>query len=163
MVVVVYEIRYSGLGFWPPVLAASVGAASSKIIMYYLGVGLRRPLRRNRNVRFLARYSGSPWTYLLAFVAAVVPGIPLDDFVYMMSGASGLRPWAMALVAFAAKLAKTVAEVAVVAEVAALVSAALHVGQAYVLLIFAAGGVVAGVLTLVVDWESMARRLGLLK
>ena len=161
--VVAYEIRYSGLGFWPPVLAASAGAASSKVIMYYFGVSLRRPLRRNRNVQFLARYSNTPWVYLLAFAAAAVPGIPLDDFVYMMSGASGLRPWAMALVALAAKFVKTAAEVAVVAEVALLISAALHVGQVYVLLVFAAGGVVAGVLTLVVDWESAARRLGLVR
>jgi len=106
VVIVAYEARH-GLGLWPPVLSAALGAALAKMIMYYLGVGLRRPLSRNRNVRLLARYSTSGWVYLLAFIAAVIPVVPLDDFIYLAGGASGLRALAMAATAVAGKFVKT--------------------------------------------------------
>jgi hypothetical protein len=131
------------------------------MIMYYLGVGLRRPLSRNRNVRLLARYSTSGWVYLLAFIAAVIPVVPLDDFIYLAGGASGLRALAMAAAAVAGKFVKTVAETLAIIYVSDLFAGALHVPQLYLLLFFTVGGAVAGVITFVLDWESLARRLGI--
>jgi len=156
VVIVAYEAR-RGLGLWPPVLSAALGAALAKMIMYYLGVGLRRPLSRNRNVRLLARYSTSGWVYLLAFI----PVVPLDDFIYLAGGASGLRALAMAATAVAGKFVKTIAETLAIIYVSDLFAGALHVPQLYVLLFFTVGGAVAGVITFVLDWESLARRLGI--
>lgn len=160
VVIVAYEARH-GLGLWPPVLSAALGAALAKMIMYYLGVGLRRPLSRNRNVRLLARYSTSGWVYLLAFIAAVIPVVPLDDFIYLAGGASGLRALAMAATAVAGKFMKTIAETLAIIYVSDLFAGALHVPQLYVLLFFTVGGAVAGAITFVLDWESLARRLGI--
>ncbi|MGC9210486.1 MAG: hypothetical protein ACP5FT_04405 [Acidilobus sp.] len=161
VIIVAYEARYGGLGLWPPVLAAAMGAATAKMMMYYLGVGLRKPLMRNRNVRLLARYSAARWVYVLAFIAAVVPVVPLDDFVYIAGGASGLRAKLMAAAAVAGKFVKTVAEVLAVTYLSDFVSGLLHVPVIYVLAFFVVGGTVAGVLTFVVDWEAWARRLGI--
>ncbi|MGC9071524.1 MAG: hypothetical protein ACP5HK_02350 [Acidilobus sp.] len=161
VIVVAYEARYGGLGLWPPVLAAAAGAAAAKMVMYYLGIGLRRPLRRNRNIRLLARYSETGWVYLLAFIAAVVPLVPLDDFVYLAGGASGLRAGLMAGAAVAGKFVKTIAEVLAVTYVSYLISSLLHISPLYVLMFFVVSGAVIGVLTFAVDWESWARRLGI--
>ncbi len=161
VIFVAYEVGRSGLGLWPPVLSAALGAALAKMLMYLLGIGLRGPLRRNRNVRLLARYSTSSWVYLLAFVSAIIPVIPLDDFVYIAGGASGLRARLMALAAVAGKFVKTIVEVTAVLYLSILVSSLIHVPATYVLLVFVAGGMAAGVLTFLVDWEAWARRLGL--
>ncbi|ADL18576.1 hypothetical protein ASAC_0168 [Acidilobus saccharovorans 345-15] len=161
--VVLLEIKYGGLGFWPPVLAASLGAAIAKVVMYYLGVGLKGVLRRNRNVRFLARYSNSRWAYLLAFFAAVVPVLPLDDFVYMVGGASGMRAKLMGLIAAAAKLLKTVAETSLLYFITGEVSMIFRLPEYVIIIFMAAAGLVAGLIVFSLDWELLARRLGLLR
>ena len=161
VIFVAYEARYGGLGLWPPILAAAAGAALAKMIMYVFGIGLRGPLRRNRNVRLLARYSDSRWAYLLAFVSTVVPVVPLDDFVYIAGGASGLRAKLMAAAAVTGKFVKTIVEVTAFIYLSGAISGLTHVPEVYIMLVFVVGGAVAGLATFLADWESWARRLGL--
>lgn len=161
--VVILEVKYGGLGFWPPVIAASLGAAAAKLVMYYLGIGLKGVLRRNRNVRFLSRYANSSWAYLFAFVAAMVPVLPLDDFVYMVGGASGMRAKLMGLMAAAAKLIKTVMEVYILEVTIGFISSALRLSEFALIAAVSVAGVVAGLLVFALDWEALARRLGLLR
>lgn len=161
--VVLLEVRYGGEGFWPPVLAASAGAAAAKVVMYYFGVGFKGVLRRNRNVRFLSRYADSPWAYALAFFAAVVPVLPLDDFVYMAGGASGLRAKLMGLIAAAAKVLKTVIEVSAADYFIGLVSYAFKLPEWELIAVLAVLGSLSGLAVFLLDWEGLAERLGLLR
>ncbi len=111
-------LQLSLLGFSPGnfalvVLASAAGATLAKVVIYYGAFGLRGVLLRNKNVQLIGRNASSRRFYLVLFVAALLPVLPLDDFVYIGAGANEASIGLMSVVTLAAKVAKSALEVSV--------------------------------------------------
>jgi len=93
------------------VFVTAAGASLGKLVIYAGGKGFRGKLGQNKTVmvlgRMLERKTG------LAIVFALIPGLPLDDYVYLGAGASSSRLTGMFIITFLAKVAKSFLEIGV--------------------------------------------------
>jgi uncharacterized membrane protein YdjX (TVP38/TMEM64 family) len=98
-------------GFILIVGITSTGAAIGKLVIYGGAKWFKRQLARNKNVQLF-----SPWLrdrrFLVAvFVTAVIPLLPLDDFIYIGAGAARAKLAPILSVTIAAKLVKSAFEI----------------------------------------------------
>ena len=93
------------------VFVTALGATLGKIVIYLSALGLQNSLKKNRNVRLLGTWLGKSGFYLGLFVVALLPALPLDDYVYIGAGANRARLAPMLGVTFVAKLAKSAFEI----------------------------------------------------
>jgi hypothetical protein len=98
-------------GFILVVGITAAGAAIGKLVIYGGAKGFKRQLARNKNVQLF-----SPWLrdrrFLAAvFVTAVIPMLPLDDFIYIGAGAARVKLAPILSVTVAAKLVKSTFEI----------------------------------------------------
>ena len=70
------------------VLVTAIGASLAKLVLYYGGKSAKGQLRKNRNVNLLERWLRHRSFLAVVFVTAVIPGLPLDDYVYIVAGAN---------------------------------------------------------------------------
>jgi len=89
----------------------AAGAAAGKLVIYAGAKGFQRQLSRNNNVKILSQWLQHRWFLWAVFVAAVVPLLPLDDYLYIGAGASKTRLLPMVSVTVAAKLVKSSVEI----------------------------------------------------
>ena len=90
----------------------AVGAALGKIVIYGSAKGFERQLAGNKNVQLLVQWMQHRRFLVGLFVAAVVPLLPLDDYVFIGAGASKGKLTKMTSVTVAAKLVKSAVEIA---------------------------------------------------
>jgi hypothetical protein len=105
------------LGFTPynfglVVLFSAVGATLAKMVIYAGAFGLREILLKNKNVQLIGRNSTKGSFYLVLFATALMPVLPLDDFIFIGAGASRASLAAMSSVTLLAKVLKSAFEVA---------------------------------------------------
>ncbi len=93
------------------VFVTALGATVGKIFIYMGAFGLRRKLQGNKNIRLLGRWLGRAGFYLALFITALIPVLPLDDYVYLGAGANRARLTPMLGVTFLAKLSKSAFEI----------------------------------------------------
>lgn len=93
------------------VFVTAAGAAIGKLVIYGTAKGFKGRLSRNKNVRLLERWLQDKRFLIAVFVAAVVPLLPLDDYIYIGAGAAKTRLAPMFSVTIAAKLIKSVFEI----------------------------------------------------
>lgn len=90
----------------------ALGAAIGKLVIYLGASGFTRQLSRNKNVQLLRRWLQHRRFLLAVFVAAVIPVLPLDDYIYIGAGATRSRFIPIGSVTIAAKLVKSAFEIA---------------------------------------------------
>jgi hypothetical protein len=93
------------------VIVTAAGAAIGKLVIYGMAAGFSRRLSRNRNVQLLSRWLQNRQFLLAVFVTAVVPLLPLDDYIYIGAGAAKTKLLPMLSVTVAAKLIKSTFEI----------------------------------------------------
>jgi len=93
------------------VFVTALGASIGKIFIYAGALGFQESLLRNRNVRLIGTWLGRTGFYLALFLTALVPALPLDDYVYLGAGANNARLPPMLGVTFVAKLMKSSFEI----------------------------------------------------
>jgi hypothetical protein len=93
------------------VFVTALGATIGKIFIYLGAFGLRGKLQGNKNIRLLGRWLGKAGFYLALFITALIPILPLDDYVYLGAGANKARLTPMLAVTFLAKLSKSAFEI----------------------------------------------------
>ena len=93
------------------VFVTAAGAAIGKLVIYGTAKGFKGRLSRNKNVRLLERWLQDRRFLIAVFVAAVVPLLPLDDYIYIGAGAAKTRLAPMFSVTIAAKLIKSAFEI----------------------------------------------------
>ncbi|WP_291998902.1 hypothetical protein [Caldivirga sp.] len=71
------------------IVVTALGAALAKNTIYLIGVALRRPMAKSRNMTFLKGLLRLGFLWLVVVILAVIPGIPLDDYLYVGTGAAG--------------------------------------------------------------------------
>ena len=93
------------------VLVTAIGASLAKLVLYYGGKSAKGQLRKNRNVNLLERWLRHRSFLAVVFVTAVIPGLPLDDYVYIVAGANSAKLVRLFTVTFIAKLVKGFIEI----------------------------------------------------
>ena len=105
------ELGFDLNSFLLVVFVTALGATTGKIFIYLGAFGLRGKLQGNKNIRLLGRWLGRAGFYLALFVTALIPILPLDDYVYLGAGANKARLTPMLGVTFLAKLSKSAFEI----------------------------------------------------
>lgn len=105
------EIGFDLNSFALVVFVTALGATMGKVFIYVGAFGLRGKLQGNKNIRLLGRWLGRAGFYLALFITALIPVLPLDDYVYLGAGANKARLTPMLGVTFLAKLSKSAFEI----------------------------------------------------
>jgi len=142
------------------VFVTALGATLGKVVIYFTAVGFQNSLRKNRNVRLLGTWLGKAGFYLGLFVAALLPALPFDDYVYIGAGANRARLAPMLGVTFLAKLLKSgfeiLLELSGLLEITKLTHHLLGLSRLELSIVASAAFVVLGIVTYKVDWEPIA-------
>lgn len=151
------------MGFTPAnfllvVVFSAVGAALGKVAIYFGAFGLRRFLVGNRNIQLIGRNASKRTFYGVLFVAAFLPVLPLDDFIYIGAGANSASLGAMGGVTLAAKLLKSTVEVGLEFSVLREVIGAFTFSNIYLAVLLTAAFMVLGVVIYQLDWAALMRR-----
>ena len=93
------------------VFVTAIGASLGKLVLYVGGKRFRGRLERNKTVMVLGRMLERKTGLAVVFVTALIPGLPLDDYVYVGAGASSSRLTGMFIVTFLAKVLKGFLEI----------------------------------------------------
>lgn len=93
------------------VIISAAGAAIGKLIIYGAAKGFKGPLSRNKNIQLLARWLQDRRFLVAVFVTAVIPLLPLDDYIYIGASAAKTKLAPMFSVTVAAKLVKSTFEI----------------------------------------------------
>jgi len=102
---------FSPEAFFLVVVVTAAGAAIGKLIIYGAAKGFKRRLSGNKNIQLLAQWLQDRRFLVAVFVTAVVPVLPLDDYIYIGAGAAKTRLAPMFLVTIAAKVLKSTFEI----------------------------------------------------
>jgi len=95
------------------VFVTAAGASLGKLVIYAGGKGFRGKLGQNKTVMVLGRMLERKTGLAVVFVTALIPGLPLDDYVYLGAGASSSRLTGMFIITFFAKVLKSFLEIGV--------------------------------------------------
>jgi membrane protein YqaA with SNARE-associated domain len=138
------------------VFVTALGATLGKIVIYYSAVGLKRSLEKNKNVRLLGTWLGKSGFYLGLFVTALLPVLPLDDYVYIGAGANRGKLAPMLGVTFMAKLAKSAFEILLelsgLLEISKLTHRFLGLSQRDLSIVASVAFVALGIVIYKIDW-----------
>jgi hypothetical protein len=145
------------------VFVSALGATLGKILIYAGAFGLQKSLQKNKNVRLLGRWLGKSGFYIALFVTALIPILPLDDYVYIGAGANRARLAPMLGVTFMAKLAKSAFEIFLEFAGIVAISAFIHhffgLSRLEFSLVLFVVFVVLGIVIYKVDWEILVARV----
>jgi len=92
-------------------VVTGLGAATSKTVMYAIGISAKKPLQKNRNVIFLKKIGVNRGFSITLFIASVMPFLPMDDFLYLAGGAAKLNVLSMLQISIVAKVIKSFIEI----------------------------------------------------
>ena len=140
------------------VVVTAAGAAIGKLIIYGAAKGMKGWLSRNRNVQLLGRWLQDRRFLVAVFISAVIPVLPLDDYIYIGAGAARSRLVPMFSVTIGAKVVKSAFEIALelfgVIKIYG-VTRFLGLSRVEVSLILTLAFVVIGVVLFMYDWEAL--------
>jgi len=95
------------------VFVTAAGASLGKLVLYAGGKSFRGRLAQNKTVLVLGRMLERKTGLAVVFATALIPGLPLDDYLYVGAGASSSRLTGMFIVTFAAKVLKSFLEIGI--------------------------------------------------
>ncbi|BBG22771.1 hypothetical protein [Sulfuracidifex tepidarius] len=99
------------LSFLLVCIFTGLGAALSKPVMYLIGLSVKKPLQKNRNVMLVKRIGVNRGFSATLFIASVMPFLPMDDFLYLAGGAAKLNVLSMLQISIVAKIIKSSIEI----------------------------------------------------
>jgi len=95
------------------VLVTATGASLGKLVIYGGGKRFSGRLGQNKTVMVLGRLLERKMGLAVVFVTAIIPGLPLDDYLYVGAGASSSRLTSMFIITFLAKILKSFLEIGI--------------------------------------------------
>jgi hypothetical protein len=98
-------------GFLLIILITALGAAIGKLIIYGGAEGFSGRLKDNKNVKLLGDWLQHRNFLVVVFIAAVIPLLPFDDYLYIGAGAEKVRLLPMFSVTIIAKIVKSAVEI----------------------------------------------------
>lgn len=153
------QIGPSPFNFLVVVVVSAVGATLAKIAIYFGAFELKGIIGKNKNVQLIGRNSTKGKFYLALFVTALLPVLPLDDFIYIGAGASAASIGLMASVTLLAKILKSGFEIAIELTLLNDIKNAFGFQSLDITLVLIAAFLVIGILIYKLDWEKTYRRI----
>ncbi|MDT7861778.1 MAG: hypothetical protein RRA45_06160 [Saccharolobus sp.] len=153
-------LRYgvNPLSLFLAILVSGLGASLSKIVMYGLGIAIRKPLKNNRNIQFLQRISKSLGFYLTLFILSIFPFLPLDDYIFLAAGIAKLNVIRLILISMAGKILKSGIEISIEIAGIKLISSLLGLNAFELSIISVIVFSVVGVVLFKIDWEEIVKK-----
>jgi hypothetical protein len=149
------------------VLVTGLGATIAKGIMYSGAFGLRRELNKNKNVRLFHGWLRKRSFYVALFVAAFIPVLPLDDYIYIGAGANRAVLAPMLGITLLAKFAKSAFEIYVefagIIKITQIEKSYLGLSPLEFTILLSAFFIVLGIALYKLDWERLLKMAGLIK
>lgn len=146
------------------VVVTAAGAAIGKLIIYGAAKGFKSRLSRNKNVQLLAKWLQDRRFLVAVFITAVVPLLPLDDYLYIGAGAAKTRLAPMFAVTIAAKLVKSADEIALefygVVGITTLTGHFLGLSRLDFSILLTVVFIALGIFLFKFDWEGALHRAG---
>ena len=93
------------------IIVTAAGASISKNASYALGYALRRPLGKTSAVKLIILLSNKAPLWVLVIILAALPGLPLDDYLYIGTGAASINPLRLNAYILIGKLIKSSVEI----------------------------------------------------
>ncbi len=149
----------SPFNFVVVVLVSALGATTAKVVIFYGAFGLRGIIGGNKNIQLIGRNATKRKFYVALFVTALLPVLPLDDFIYIGAGASASSLGLMALVTLFAKILKSGFEVAIELTILRDIGQAFGFNRLDVTLVLIAAFVIIGILIYRLDWVKAYRKI----
>ncbi len=152
-------LGFSIFNFLLVVIVSAVGATLAKVAIYYGAFELKGFLSRNKNIRLIGKNSSTRRFYFALFATALLPLLPLDDFIYIGAGASSASLSLMALVTLSAKLVKSWFEIALEFTILRDIGEALGINSLYPTLALSVIFIFIGIAIYKLDWEKLYARV----
>ncbi len=152
-------IGASPFNFFVVVIVSAVGATLAKIAIYFGAFELKGIIGKNKNVQLIGRNSTKREFYVALFVTALLPVLPLDDFIYIGAGASAASISLMSLVTLLAKILKSGFEIAIELTLLNSIGKAFGFQRLDITIVLVAVFLVIGILIYRVDWENTYLRV----
>jgi len=149
----------SPFNFLVVVVVSAVGATLAKTAIYFGAFELKGVIGKNKNIQLIGRNSTKKQFYLALFVTALLPVLPLDDFIYIGAGASAASLSLMASVTLLAKILKSGFEIAIELTILTDLGRAFGFQRLDVTIALIAVFLVIGILIYQVDWEKTYQRI----
>ncbi len=106
-----FSTRSSILSIALVIIVTALGATVSKNVSYALGYVLRKPLKRTSAVKLIMLLSDKAPLWILVIILAALPGLPLDDYIYIGTGAASINPLRLNAYVLIGKLIKSSIEI----------------------------------------------------
>jgi len=144
------------------VLVTAAGAALGKLIIYGAAKGFERRLSKNKNVQTLAKWLEDQRFLVAVFVSAVIPLLPLDDYIYIGAGAAKTRIVPMFSVTIAAKLVKSAFEIGLgylgLVRIVNVMTHTFGMNRLEFSVFLSILFIVLGIVIFTIDWETLTHR-----
>lgn len=142
-------------------IVSGVGAGLAKNFMYLVGVGLRRPMKHNRNMQFLDRFVKTRSYYVAAAILAAIPFFPFDDYLFLGAGIARAPLLKLNLIVTLVKVVRTGGEIYI--ELLGLNAASsalsfLGISEFDLGILSSVFFLILGIVLVKVDWENLYLR-----
>lgn len=141
------------------IIISGIGAALAKSLTYLLGIALKKPLRHNKNIPLLNKFIKSKYFPLLLFITAVLPGLPLDDYLYIGGGIVKESLSRMLIITVPSKIVKSFIEIPLELYGVIKISNFFNIDPLYLSIIFTVIFVVIGIILIKIDWYSLYQKI----
>ena len=140
------------------ILVSGLGASTSKLVMYALGLVMRKPLKNNKNILFLHKISNHVGFYLGTFILSILPIIPFDDYVFLAVGIAKINLAKLFLISIAGKIIKSAIEINIELAGIGLISSLLDINALEISIISSIVFVILGIIMFKIDWEEILNK-----
>lgn len=147
------------VNFVEVIIVTALGAATSKSIMYALGVAARRGLKNNKNVKFFSKFINTNSFYVTLFVTSVIPFLPLDDLIYLLGGVEKAKLLKMLEISFIAKIVKSSIQIPLEVFGILQISEVIGVAPLETGIISSIVLTVLAIILFKLDWEDLYRKI----
>ncbi|QXJ31419.1 hypothetical protein [Saccharolobus shibatae] len=140
------------------IVLSGLGASLSKLVMYALGIAIRKPLKNNKNILFIEKISRSYGFYIALLILSILPILPLDDYIFLAGGIAKLSVFKMVVVSIISKIIKSAIEISIELAGISLLASVLGINAFELSLISILVFVLLGILLFKLDWEQLLRK-----
>lgn len=137
------------------IIISGIGAGIAKTFTYLLGIGVRKPLSKNKNLPLLKKFMNSKYFPIILFILAILPGLPLDDYLYIGGGVIKFSLLHMLKITVPAKIFKSGIEIPLELLGVINISSFLGISPTLLTIIFTIVFLILGIVLIKIDWEKI--------
>ncbi|BFI76331.1 hypothetical protein [Sulfurisphaera ohwakuensis] len=141
------------------IFLSGTGAALAKTITYVLGIALKKPLRKNKNIPLINKFIKSKYFPLALFITAILPGLPLDDYLYIGGGIVKESLKKMLIITIPSKILKSSIEIPLELFGILKISDLFNLNPLFLSILLTIIFFIIGFLLIKIDWNSLYEKI----